>query len=394
MARRTEWIRLSGSMALSMTMLGSMAVTAPAAMIAQAATQPGTAARQVGTVKSIEGSTIMITTAAGAPISVTLAPETTVLQLPAGSTDLKSATPASAASISVGDRILVSGKPGESAAAIAASRVILMKSSDIAARNQAQQADWQKRGISGLVKSVDGDVLTIGVGQRTVKVQTTSTTIFRRYALDSVNFQDAKPGTLGSIHAGDQLTVRGPHADDNLAITAEEIVSGKFENLSGVLTAVNTSEGTISLKDLASKRDVIVKITTNSDLRKLPASAAAAFTNRGAGEATGAAARPTGAAAPAAGASAGAVAPGSRARAGMDLSRMLARLPVEQLAEMKPGEAVMIVASEGRSTDALTAITLLSGVEQLLSSTSASSAPITLSPWNLGAPDAGGGGPQ
>jgi hypothetical protein len=50
------------------------------------------------------------------------------------------------------------------------------------------------------------------------------------------------------------------------------------------------------------------------------------------------------------------------------------------------------VASPG--ADSFTAITLLSGVEALLTAP-AGTAPITLSPWNIGgAPDAGGGGPQ
>ena len=50
-----------------------------------------------------------------------------------------------------------------------------------------------------------------------------------------------------------------------------------------------------------------------------------------------------------------------------------------------------VVASQGRA-DSLTAITMLSGVEQLLSSTAPGAQPITLSPWNLGVPEGGGGG--
>jgi hypothetical protein len=76
----------------------------------------------------------------------------------------------------------------------------------------------------------------------------------------------------------------------------------------------------------------------------------------------------------------------------MDLSRMLARLPTGSVADLKTGDAVMIVASPG--ADSFTAITLLSGVEALLTAP-AGQAPITLSPWNIGgAPEGGGGGPQ
>ena len=73
----------------------------------------------------------------------------------------------------------------------------------------------------------------------------------------------------------------------------------------------------------------------------------------------------------------------------MDLSRMLPTLPQQKLADLKAGEAVMIVASEGDEAGPLTAITLLSGVEPLLAGKSAGAKPITLSPWDLDAPGGG-----
>jgi hypothetical protein len=77
----------------------------------------------------------------------------------------------------------------------------------------------------------------------------------------------------------------------------------------------------------------------------------------------------------------------------MDLSRMLARLPEQKITDLKKGDAVMIVASPNSSANTFTAITLLSGVDALLTAPPGEQ-PITLSPWNLGAPDTGGGGPQ
>jgi len=52
---------------------------------------------------------------------------------------------------------------------------------------------------------------------------------------------------------------------------------------------------------------------------------------------------------------------------------------------------VMVVASEA-ATGIPTAITLLSGVEQILSATPAGGAPITLSPWNMSSPEGAGEG--
>jgi hypothetical protein len=347
-------------------------------------------ARQSGTVKAMDSASITVVTAAGATVVVPVAPDASVLQLAPGQTKLSDGQPAKLSDIAVGDKVIL-GKAGD---ADTASRVIVMKSSDIAARNQAEQADWQKRGTSGLVKSVEGASVTVSSGARTVKVETTPKTVFRRYAADSVKFQDATAGTLDQIHAGDQLSVRGDKSADGLTITAEEVVAGTFANLSGVLTAVNPTAGTVSFKDLTTKKPVTVKLTANSDIRKLPATAAAMFTQRSGPGAAGGAPAGGGGGAPAGGGGPGG--PGGagagRARAGMDLSRMLARLPTGTVADLKTGDAVMIVASPG--ADSFTAITLLSGVEALLTAP-AGQAPITLSPWNIGgAPEGGGGGPQ
>ena len=195
------------------------------------------------------------------------------------------------------------------------------------------------------------------------------------------------PAALGDVHTGDQISVRGPKSDDGATITADEVVTGTFQNLSGAISAVDASAGTVTLKDLISKKVETIHVTPNSDLRKLPAQAAAAFAHRNdppaaAGATPQAAARPDG----------GPAGAGNR-RAGMDLSRMLSRLPTETLADLKPGDAVMIVASQGRG-DSLTAITMLSGVEQLLSASGSSAQPITLSPWTLGVPEGAGGGSQ
>jgi hypothetical protein len=68
---------------------------------------------------------------------------------------------------------------------------------------------------------------------------------------------------------------------------------------------------------------------------------------------------------------------------------MLSRLPTETLAELKAGEAVMVVASQPEAGgSAMTAVTMLSGVEPILAASPSGSPQMTLSPWNMG----GGGG--
>jgi hypothetical protein len=77
--------------------------------------------------------------------------------------------------------------------------------------------------------------------------------------------------------------------------------------------------------------------------------------------------------------------------AGSDLSQMLSRLPTETLAGLKVGDAVMIVAtSPGSDTATPMAVTLLAGVDAILSA-SPSGQTMTLSPWSLGGAGGEGG---
>ena len=368
----------------------SALLIAPVALVGQAAVN------QLGTVKTVAGSTITLTPASGADVTITVSPDAPVLQLPPGSKSLQAATPAKLEDVSVGDRILATGKAGDAAGTLTASRIVLMKSNDIAARNAAEQREWQRNGLGGLVKSVDGPVVTVVSGSKVLKIATTPTTDFKRYASDSVAFTDTKPGTLADVHAGDQLRARGTVADDKLSMTAVAVVSGSFENLSGVISAIDPAAQSLTLKDLTTKKNVTVMITSKSDLRVLPAQAAAAFAARTAGAGAAHPAGAPGAGTPPANAGATPAATGAGATpharsAGMDLSAMLSRLPTQSLSDLKTGQAVMIVASEG-STGNPTAITLLSGVEGILSATPSGSQPITLSPWNIGGGEGEAGG--
>jgi len=369
--------------------------------VAQAASPA--AARQIGTVKAISGGSLTLAADGGAQVTVSVAEGVRVLQLAPGSTDLKSAQQITLSDIAVGDRVLVTGKAGDDGS-LTATRVILMKSSDIAQKNEGEKADWQKRGLGGLVSSVNGSTITISAGAKKIQVETAATTKFRRYGADSVKFEDAKPGTLDQIRPGDQLRVRGNKSEDGSSIQAEEIVSGSFKNLAGTVATLNAGGGVLTLKDLATKKTMTVSVTANSDLRKLPPEMAARFAararGRAAGEANGGGTPPAGRAPGQAGPEReGGAAGGSGRSAGGDLSQLLSRLPTESLSDLKQGDAVMIVASEPTpGSDKVTAVTMLSGVEPILAATPSGSPAMTLSPWNMGggaaASEGAGGGPQ
>jgi hypothetical protein len=417
---------VSQRITLAGLLCGSVLIPAGFAGVAQA--QAAAAPRVLGTVKSISGNTITVAAdGTGAMSTVTVADGARIQQ----SADMKTVSAATLDQLAVGDRVLATGTGDP--ATLSATRVIMIKSTAIAQRNAATQADWNRRGSGGIVKSVAAASNTIAVssGKKDVTVTTTGSTIFRRYAPGSVKFEDAKPGTLADIQAGDQLRVRGDKSPDGSSVTADEIVSGTFKNLSGTIVSINPAANSLVIKDLATKKNETVSISDASDLRAMPPEMAARFAppSARAGAAAGAG-RPAGApggGAPAAGGGAaaaagarpaggyggGAGAPGGAPGAGgpggaggfggrpggasgrgaADLATMIPRLPKTTVAELKTGEALMIVASGNGGS--YTAITLLKGVEPLLTGPAGSE--MTISPWSLGSGgggEGGGGGPE
>lgn len=379
-----------------------MAVLWAAVGIAQTAGQSAIA-KQIGTIKAISGNAITLTPESGADVPVTVEDSARILRLNPGDKDLKNATAIQLQDLKVGDKIRVRGHAAGQG--IDALEVLVITSSAVDAVRERISQDWQKRGIGGLVSSVDpaNRTVTISVtglsGKKEVTVKTAKNAVIRRYAPDSIKFDDAKPSTLAEIHAGDQLRARGERSADGSEVTAEEIVTGSFRNVAGTVNSVDASAGTINVQDLLSKKPMVVKITSESQLHKLPPEMAQMIAARlkmasgmpgsgGAGaEKAGNGAQPEAAPSPrAAGAAAGGggMGGGMRQGGGHDFQQMLSRMPAVTLADLHKGDAVLIVATEGSAAGS-TAITLLSGVEPILQA--APSQAMMLTPWSLsGAP--------
>lgn len=370
---------------------------AKAAPQAQPAGQSA-AARPIGAIKSISGNALTLSTDSGATYSVSVGDGARILRIEPGAKDLKNASPLQLPDLQVGDRILVMGKVSEDGHSIAATSVIVMKKADVASKQQHDQEDWQKRGVGGLVSAVDLSSGTITIsarsagGAKTIAVHTSKDTVLRRYAPDSVNFDDAKPSSLDQIKAGDQLLARGARSADGGELAAEEIVSGAFRNIAGTITSIDSAADTVAVMDLIAKKPVSVKITGDSQLRKLPPQMAQFMAMRlkggqsGAGTGGGAGSASTSAAGSGDGAAGGGGGRGGRGGGG-DLQQILSRVPKATLADLQKGDAVMIVSTSGSASGAVTAITLVSGVEPILeASPNGAAQSMILPPWSMDAP--------
>ena len=387
-----------------------LAMSAEAAPRAQENTQ--STVKKIGVVKGINGNTITVNPDSGSEVNVTAQDTTRILRIAPGEKNLKNATPAQLQDLQVGDRILVAGKASEDAKTIVASSIVLMKGADLVARHEQEQQDWQKRGLGGLVSAVDQATGTVTIsitgfsGTKSVAIHTSKSTVFRRYAPDSVKFDDAKASTLQEIHTGDQLRARGDRSAEGAEVTAEEIVSGDFINVAGTVNSVDASSNTINVQDLLSKKAVEIKVSQDSQLHKLPSEMAQHIAMRLKGAAGGAAgAAGPGASAPQGQASGTAAGSGEHAAPGggrswggngmgggmsggaPDFQQILNRMPAVAVADLHKGDAVLIVATGGG-----TAITLLSGVEPILQAAPSASSAMMLTPWNLGGAPGGDAG--
>jgi Domain of unknown function (DUF5666) len=347
-------------------------------------------AKSVGTIKAINGRTITLTADTGGETTVLLQDGARLLRVEPGQKDLKEAVALDLQDLQPGDRILVRGKTGDDGKFLLAVSLIAMKKLDIAQKRARERDEWQKHGVGGLVSAVDPSAGTITIAttalgaNKTVAIRTSKDTVLRRYAPDSVRFDDAKTAPISEIRAGDQLRARGARSADGAELTADEVVSGSFRNIAGTISSIDSSSATIIVLDLATKKSVPVKITAESQLRKLPdamAQRVAARLKGSSGEpATAGSQRSRETSVPR---SASEGSPGARgdSQQGADLQQAISRMPPSSLSDLTKGDAVMIVATSGAQEGGATAITLLAGVEPILQASPAAQSILT--PWTL-----------
>lgn len=377
--------------ATTTTVLRAAALGAPAA-----SAQAPNAARPVGTLKSISGNNIVLSTDAGGDVTLVVQEGARLLRVEPGQKDLKEAVPISLQELLPGDRILVRGQLAPDGKTVLASAIIAMKKASITEKQTREREEWRRQGVGGLVSSVDpaADSIVItqqGMGEKkTVTIHLSKDTIIRRYAPDSIKFDDAKPARLEEIKPGDQLRARGTRSAEGSELAAAEIVCGTFRNIAGTISSIDTSANTITVQDLATKKPVTLRIAGDSQLRKLPLQMAQGVAMRLRRAEPGSQNAPAGSVSATQGGrsgemqtSGGSGGPGGAGRnggGGGDFQQALNRMPPATLAELQKGDAVMIVATEGGLP---LVITLLGGVEPILQASPNSNASTILSPWSL-----------
>lgn len=325
-----------------------------------------------GDVAVINASKIVVTTKDG-EVQANLTEKTQFKRVPAENPSLAAAVAATAGEIAVGDRVVITGVLAADKLSLPARTVYLMTRSDIEKKHAAEAAAWKTRGLAGRVTAVNTQT-----NQMTVEVRglmgTTSTVvtpkenaIFRRYAPDSVKFDEAKVSSLGEIKTGDMIRVLGDKSSDGTSFSAEEIVSGAFQTVAGTVKSVDVEKNEIVVTNLQTKKDVTIALGGASVLKKFPAEMAERLARF-----QGGGVRPpsAGGGQPPAGGQPGAT-PGGQGRGGFGgraggIDDMLDRFPNITAADLKPGDMIAVSSSKNGNADRINAIKLLAGVEPFL----------------------------
>jgi len=321
-------------------------------------------------------------------VAVTVEPKAKVVRVAPGATNLNNAAPIELTDINVGDRLRARGRTAEDKS-LAALEIVVISQSDIASKQAAERADWDRRGVTGIVADVSADSFTLNVrtlaGVKPLIVKPGPSAVVRRYTSDSVKFADAKPSQLADLRKGDQVRARGDKTPDGSQMTADEIVSGQFKMIAGLVTAVDLQENVIRINNVETKKPMTVKISADTTLKKLQPQLAQVIANRlhGVAPAEGA---PGGG--PAGGPAGGGRGPGGfgggfgGGRGNGDLQSMIDRTPAIKIADLMAGDAIIISSVNGANPEQVTAITLLAGVEAIL--TKPGTREMSLGDWNVG----------
>ena len=306
----------------------------------------------------------------GDDVSVTTTDRTLILRIPPGETDPKKGSKIALSTLNAGDRAVIIGPTPADPKTWTATAVLVMSKGDVAGLQQKDQDDWKKRGTTGTVTAIDpaAKTVTIKSGSRTFTVQPSEKTAYQRYSLDSARFSDAKPTTFAEIKTGDQLRVLGNKSEDGAVIQAEKIVSGSFRQIAATI-----------LGDQSPDRRTY---------RQGPRHQEAADHQDRFGFHHAQAARTGGAhaGAPLCSRRAAGRTPPPADRGGLPAAtsaRCWINLPAMPISELKPGDAIMMSTTQGTDPGRVTAITLLAGVEPLLTASPTATRDI-MSGWNLG----------
>ena len=364
-----------GLLLLSFSALGQTPSASPGATAAPAISGV------LGEVKAIDATTnqIIVRSDNGVLATVNINDKTQYKRMPLDAKTLDKATVITLADVGQGDRVWARWRAGSDQKTVPTAQLIVMSKADLAKKQEQERAEWRRRGVSGIVASVNASTQEITVSSRTlagvaqaVVIPVTDKVMMRRYPPDTIpKYSEAKPSKFEEVKVGDQLRALGDKSPDGTRLIAEEVVFGTFKIAGGTVTAIDAAAGQIKISDLQTKKPLTILLKPESVLRRFPEGGGMMMGGMGGGGATpagggqGAQAqgpRPQGTGTPAGGPQGGGPRPGG----GGNMADLLERLPIISINDVKVGDTIIMSSLLGADPTQLTAISLVTGVEPLL----------------------------
>lgn len=374
---------------------GAQAQTTPAAT-PTAAPQAGDPSispnRALGEVKVKDAAAkqLIIKTDAGSLVTVVLSDATSYMRVAPGETTLTNATKITFADVAEGDRVLALGKVSDDQKLVPARTLVVMTKADIAKKQEAERAEWKKRGVLGIITALKPETKEITISSRTMAgpqaliIPISGKVELRRYAPDSIKFADASVAKFDELKVGDQLRALGERNPEGTAFTAEKVVTGSFKTVGGVITAIDLGTGEVKINDLQTKQPLTIVVKQDAVLRKFPPANEMGGMMMMGRPGGGGGGGQSPAAGPGAGQGGQGGGPGGGRGGGANMQDMLEKLPTIAIADVKVGDTIIVSSTKGADPTRLTAISLITGADTLLNMLAArqqqSGAPATPNP--------------
>jgi len=313
---------------------------------------PAARNRVLGEVTTIDApqKQLSLKTADGKQTIVTVNDNTVYRRVPPGEINLDKAASISLEAIAVGDRVLVQGKPDQSFVARA---VIVMSKSEVAEKHARDREAWLKRGVSGVITALNPEkkdiTLRTNLGassNNTITAVAAEGGTFRRYS-GSVKFKDARISSFAELRVGDQLRALGEKNADGTRYVAQEIVSGTFRTITGKIVSVDPATREVKITDAQTQKPVSVVVIDDSMLRRLSPDLVKLLIQISSKSSSSS---------------------GSESATGNqgDIQDRVEKSSVITLADLKPGDAILVSSITDADPSRITAVLLAAGVEELV----------------------------
>ncbi len=316
---------------------------------AQTTNPGGTLDRVLGEVVEIDSSTRQMTlSTASKKLPIKIDEKAIFRRVPPGEKSLDKAEEITLADISVGDRVLARGATDDQTKVFLARALVVISKAELTKKSEHDRAEWLRRGISGVVKGVNPQTKEITMvsrttaGDQSVVIATQGNVRFRRYSPDSGKFSNLVQSSFDELKAGDQIRVLGEKSTDGARYQAEEIISGRVRTSGGPIVSLDANSGEITIDDVATRKPLKVIVSKDSVIRRFTPELVKLLQRDPASAASGA------------------------EKGGGDVQSMIDRLPTITVAELKPGDSILVSSMVGADSTRVSAVMIAAGVGDFL----------------------------